>query len=125
MIVVDPTVTHWKDTWTHKLLRSYLPGWHLLYAGDSALPDYTYDPDLARTLLSVVGLSRTCTPYMRISADPIKSVLKPDCENSSHSSAMRFWRNPVRIHYLRFNRLLFTGALPITLKYCDFSLNPL
>jgi peptide/nickel transport system substrate-binding protein len=37
------------------LMRSYLPFWYPLYAGDQALPDYNYDPELARSLLEEAG----------------------------------------------------------------------
>jgi peptide/nickel transport system substrate-binding protein len=37
------------------LMRSYLPSWHPLYAGDEALPDYTFDPEQARSLLREAG----------------------------------------------------------------------
>lgn len=39
------------------LMRSYLPAWHPLYAGDDNLPQYEYDPEKARTLLSEAGYS--------------------------------------------------------------------
>lgn len=38
-----------------ELMHSYLPGWHPLYAGDSALPDYAYDPEQASALLKEAG----------------------------------------------------------------------
>ncbi|MDI6768114.1 MAG: ABC transporter substrate-binding protein [Anaerolineales bacterium] len=36
-------------------MRSYLPAWHPLYAGDAMLPDYAYDPGQARALLEAAG----------------------------------------------------------------------
>jgi peptide/nickel transport system substrate-binding protein len=37
------------------LMRSYLPDWHPYYAGDDALPDYNFDPELSRSLLREAG----------------------------------------------------------------------
>jgi peptide/nickel transport system substrate-binding protein len=37
------------------LMRSYLPDWHPDYAGDDELPDYDFDPELARALLRDAG----------------------------------------------------------------------
>jgi peptide/nickel transport system substrate-binding protein len=37
------------------LMRSYLPNWHPYHAGDDALPDYNFDPELARSLLREAG----------------------------------------------------------------------
>ncbi len=37
------------------LMRSYLPAWHPDYAGDDALPDYNFGPELSRSLLREAG----------------------------------------------------------------------
>jgi peptide/nickel transport system substrate-binding protein len=37
------------------LMRSYLPDWHPYYAGDDAVPDYNFDPELSRSLLREAG----------------------------------------------------------------------
>ncbi|MDQ3005066.1 MAG: ABC transporter substrate-binding protein [Chloroflexota bacterium] len=47
-----------------ELMRSYLPAWHPLYAGDEMLPDYAYDPNQARTLLKEAGYDLSKYPAM-------------------------------------------------------------
>jgi peptide/nickel transport system substrate-binding protein len=37
------------------MMRSYLPDWHPYYAGDEALPDYDFNPAIARLLLDEAG----------------------------------------------------------------------
>lgn len=46
------------------LMRSYLPDWHPLYAGDLALPDYEYDPGLANELLRDAGYDISRSPVV-------------------------------------------------------------
>lgn len=45
-----------------KLMRSYLPDWHPLYAGDANLPNYPYDPDRARALMTDAGYDLSKLP---------------------------------------------------------------
>ena len=46
------------------LMRSYLPSWHPLYAGDDALPEYDYDPEKARSLLQAAGYALSQFPAL-------------------------------------------------------------
>ena len=52
-------------------MRSYLPAWHPLYAGDSDLPDYTYDPEKARALLKEAGYDLSSTPATHPTRGPL------------------------------------------------------
>jgi len=54
-----------------ELMRSYLPRWHPLYAGDAALPDYAYDPDKARALLKEAGYDLSQTPAVHPTRGPL------------------------------------------------------
>ena len=53
------------------LMRSYLPAWHPLYAGDQALPDYTYDPQQARALLQGAGYDLSRFPAVHPTRGPL------------------------------------------------------
>lgn len=45
-------------------MKSYLPSWHPLYAGDTTLPDYPYDPQQSRLLLEEAGYDLTKYPAL-------------------------------------------------------------
>ncbi|BCX04314.1 MAG: hypothetical protein KatS3mg053_2252 [Candidatus Roseilinea sp.] len=47
-----------------ELMRSYLPAWHPLYAGDTHLPNYAFDPQRARSLLQAAGYDISRMPAM-------------------------------------------------------------
>jgi peptide/nickel transport system substrate-binding protein len=53
------------------LMRSYQPDWQPLYAGDSALPDYAYDPDEARALLKEAGYDVSQSPAVHPERGPL------------------------------------------------------
>ena len=46
------------------LMDSYLPDWHPLYAGEQALPEYEYDPALAKELLRQAGYDLSRSPAL-------------------------------------------------------------
>jgi len=54
-----------------QLMRSYLPSWHPLYAGDVTLPNYAYDPKESRVLLEKAGYNLTKYPAVH----PTRGVL--------------------------------------------------
>jgi peptide/nickel transport system substrate-binding protein len=54
-----------------ELMRSYLPGWQPLYAGDSALPDYAYDLGQARALLKEAGYDLSQFPAVHPERGPL------------------------------------------------------
>jgi peptide/nickel transport system substrate-binding protein len=54
-----------------QLMQSYLQSWHPLYAGDSILPDYSYDPEKARTLLGEAGYDLNQTPVIHSTRGPL------------------------------------------------------
>jgi ABC-type transport system substrate-binding protein len=54
-----------------KLMRSYFPSWHPLYAGDSVLPDYSYDPEKGRALLREAGYNLSETPAVHPTRGPL------------------------------------------------------
>ncbi len=53
------------------LMRSYLPAWHPLYAGDDDLPEYAYDPDVARALLEEAGYDLSQFPAAHAIRGPL------------------------------------------------------
>lgn len=55
-----------------QLMRSYLPSWHPLYAGDAALPDYRYDPQKARALLKEAGYDLSKSPAVHPTRGPLE-----------------------------------------------------
>jgi len=57
------------------LMRSYLPDWHPLYAGDAALPDYDYDPEEARSRLEEAGYDLSRFPANHPQRGPLRLVL--------------------------------------------------
>jgi peptide/nickel transport system substrate-binding protein len=57
------------------LMRSYLPAWHPLYAGDTVLPDYDFDPEKARALLQEAGYNLSQNPAVHPTRGPLKLTL--------------------------------------------------
>jgi len=53
------------------LMRSYLPAWHPLYAGDAALLDYDYDPQQAQALLQEAGYDLSQFPAVHPTRGPL------------------------------------------------------
>ena len=53
------------------LMRSYLPSWHPMYAGDDALPEYAYDPEAARSLLQAAGYDLSQFPALHPERGPL------------------------------------------------------
>ena len=54
-----------------QLMRSYLPGWQPLYAGDSLLPDYSYDPVKGLALLGEAGYNLNKFPIEHPARGPL------------------------------------------------------
>lgn len=53
------------------LMKSYLPGWDPLYAGDATLPAYPFDPDRARALLQEAGYDLKKNPATHPTRGPL------------------------------------------------------
>ncbi|MEX0788923.1 MAG: ABC transporter substrate-binding protein [Anaerolineales bacterium] len=58
-----------------ELMRSYLPNWHPLYAGDAALPSYDYNPEEARRLLREAGYDLSRFPANHPQRGPLHLLL--------------------------------------------------
>jgi len=54
-----------------ELMRSYLPAWHPLYAGDAALLDFDYDPQQAQALLQEAGYDLSLFPAVHPTRGPL------------------------------------------------------
>lgn len=54
-----------------ELMRSYLPGWHPLYAGDDSLPEYSYDVAGAKALLQDAGYDINQFPAVHAPRGPL------------------------------------------------------